>query len=118
MIIIHMGKVYNKVANFLCSFTANKYMHFIVCMILVQLISLFIPVLYAMLIVFILGLCKEIFDNNCFKDSEYFSCFVAEKLFTFEPKQRTKALNFHHFYAPVDDLYWSIFGFIFANVCE
>ena len=64
MIIIHMGKVYNKVANFLCSFTANKYMHFIVCMILVQLISLFIPVLYAMLIVFILGLCKEIFDNK------------------------------------------------------
>ena len=59
-----MKKIYNKIANFLCSFTSDKYVHFIVCMILVQLISLFIPVLYAMLIVFILGLCKEIFDSK------------------------------------------------------
>lgn len=59
-----MKKIYNKIANFLCSFTSDKYIHFIVCMILVQLISLFIPVLYAMLIVFILGLCKEIFDSK------------------------------------------------------
>ena len=59
-----MKKIYNKIANFLCSFTSDKYVHFIVCMILVQLISLFISVLYAMLIVFILGLCKEIFDSK------------------------------------------------------
>ena len=59
-----MKKIYNKIANFLCSFTSYKYVHFIVCIILVQLISLFIPVLYAMLIVFILGLCKEIFDSK------------------------------------------------------
>lgn len=59
-----MKKLYNKIANFLCSFTSDKYVHFIVCMILVQLISLFIPVLYAMLIVFIIGLCKEIFDSK------------------------------------------------------
>ena len=30
-----MKKVYNKIANFLCSFDADKYMHFIVCMIAV-----------------------------------------------------------------------------------
>lgn len=59
-----MKKIYNKIANFLCSFTSDKYIHFIVCMILVQLISLFIPVLYAMLIIFILGLGKEIFDSK------------------------------------------------------
>lgn len=59
-----MKKLYNKIANFLCSFTSDKYVHFIVCMILVQLIALFIPVLYAMLIVFILGLGKEIFDSK------------------------------------------------------
>lgn len=59
-----MKKLYNKIANFLCSFTSDKYVHFIVCMILVQLIALFIPVLYAMLIVFILGLSKEIFDSK------------------------------------------------------
>lgn len=59
-----MKKLYNKIASFLCSFTSDKYVHFIVCMILVQLIALFIPVLYAMLIVFILGLCKEIFDSK------------------------------------------------------
>ena len=59
-----MKKIYNKIANFLCSFTSDRYVHFIVCMILVQLISLFIPILYAMLIVFILGLCKEIFDSK------------------------------------------------------
>ena len=59
-----MKKLYNKIANFLCSFTADKYMHFIVCMILVQLIALFVPVLYAMLIVFIFGLGKEIFDSK------------------------------------------------------
>lgn len=59
-----MKKIYNKIANFLCSFTSDKYVHFIVCMILVQLIALFIPVLYAMLIVFILGLGKEIFDSK------------------------------------------------------
>ena len=59
-----MKKIYNKIANFLCSFTSDRYVHFIVCMILVQLISLFIPVLYAMLIVFLIGLLKEIFDSK------------------------------------------------------
>ena len=59
-----MKKIYNKIANFLCSFTSDKYVHFIVCMILVQLIALFIPFYYAMLIVFILGLGKEIFDSK------------------------------------------------------
>ena len=59
-----MKKLYNKIANFLCSFTSDKYIHFIVCMVLVQLISLLVPVLYAMLIVFILGLGKEIFDSK------------------------------------------------------
>lgn len=59
-----MKNIYNKIANFICSFTSDRYVHFIVCMILVQLISLFIPILYAMLIVFILGLCKEIFDSK------------------------------------------------------
>ena len=59
-----MKKLYNKIANFLCSFTSDKYVHFIVCMILVQLIALFIPFYYAMLIVFILGLSKEIFDSK------------------------------------------------------
>ena len=59
-----MKKLYNKIANFLCSFTSDKYVHFIVCIILVQLIALFIPFYYAMLIVFILGLCKEIFDSK------------------------------------------------------
>ena len=59
-----MKKIYNKIANFLCSFTSDKYVHFIVCIILVQLIALFIPFYYAMLIVFILGLGKEIFDSK------------------------------------------------------
>ena len=59
-----MKKIYNKIANFLCSFTSDKYIHFIICMILVQLIALFIPFYYAMLIVFILGLGKEIFDSK------------------------------------------------------
>lgn len=59
-----MKKLYDKIANFLCSFTSDKYVHFIVCMILVQLVALLIPVLYAMLIVFILGLSKEIFDSK------------------------------------------------------
>lgn len=72
-----MKKIYNKIANFLCSFTSDKYVHFIVCMILVQLITLFIPFYYAMLIVFILGLGKEIFDstqqNNTFSFKDLFS---------------------------------------------
>ena len=59
-----MKNIYNKIANFLCLFTSDKYVHFIVCMILVQLISLFILFYYAMLIVFLLGLCKEIFDSK------------------------------------------------------
>ena len=59
-----MKKIYNKIANFLCSFTSDKYVHFIVCIILVQLIALFISFYYAMLIVFILGLGKEIFDSK------------------------------------------------------
>ena len=59
-----MKKIYNKIANFLCSFTSDRYVHFIVCMILVQLISLFIPFYYAMLIVFLIGLLKEIFDSK------------------------------------------------------
>ena len=72
-----MKKLYNKIANFLCSFTSDKYMHFIVCMILVQLIALFIPVLYAMLIVFLIGLLKEIYDSkqqdNTFSFKDLFS---------------------------------------------
>ena len=65
-----MKKLYNKIANFLCSFTSDKYVHFIVCMILVQLIALFIPFYCAMLIVFILGLSKEIFDSKQ-KDNKF-----------------------------------------------
>ena len=65
-----MKKIYNKIANFLCSFTSDKYIHFIICMILVQLIALFIPFYYAMLIVFILGLGKEIFDSKQ-KDNKF-----------------------------------------------
>lgn len=59
-----MKKIYNKIADFICSFSADKYVHFIVCMILVQLISLLIPFYYAMIIVFILGLSKEIYDSK------------------------------------------------------
>ena len=75
-----MKKIYNKIANFLCSFTSDKYVHFIVCMILVQLISLFIPVLYAMLIVFILGLCKEIFDSKQKDDKFDIKDLLADNL--------------------------------------
>lgn len=59
-----MKKLYNKIANFICSFSTDKYVHFIVCMILVQLISLLIPFYYAMIIVFILGLFKEFYDST------------------------------------------------------
>ena len=75
-----MKKLYNKIANFLCSFTADKYMHFIVCMILVQLIALFVPVLYAMLIVFILGLGKEIFDSKQQDDTFSFKDLFSDIL--------------------------------------
>ena len=75
-----MKKLYNKIANFLCSFTADKYMHFIVCMILVQLIALFVPVLYAMLIVFILGLSKEIFDSKQQDDTFSFKDLFSDIL--------------------------------------
>ena len=75
-----MKKLYNKIANFLCSFTSDKYVHFIVCMILVQLIALFIPILYAMLIVFILGLGKEIFDNKQQDDTFSFKDLFSDIL--------------------------------------
>lgn len=75
-----MKKLYNKIANFLCSFTSDKYVHFIVCMILVQLIALFIPVLYAMLIVFILGLGKEIFDSKQQDDTFSFKDLFSDIL--------------------------------------
>ena len=72
-----MKKIYNKIANFLCSFTSDKYVHFIVCMILVQLISLLIPFYYAMMVVFILGLFKEFYDStqkdNTFSFKDLFS---------------------------------------------
>ena len=59
-----MKKLYNKIADFICSFTSDRYVHFIVCMILVQLISLLIPFYYAMMIVFLIGLFKEIYDSK------------------------------------------------------
>ena len=65
-----MKKIYNKISNFLCSFTSDRYVHFIVCMILVQLVSLLIPFYYVMLIVFILGLSKEIYDSKQ-KDNKF-----------------------------------------------
>ena len=75
-----MEKMYNKVANFLCSFTADKYIHFIVCIILVQLISLLVPVLYSMLIVFIIGLGKEIFDSKQQDDTFSFKDLFSDIL--------------------------------------
>ena len=75
-----MKKLYNKIANFLCSFTSDKYIHFIVCMILVQLIALFIPFYYAMLIVFILGLGKEIFDSTQQDDTFSFKDLFSDIL--------------------------------------
>ena len=75
-----MKKLYNKIANFLCSFTSDKYVHFIVCMILVQLIALFIPILYAMLMVFILGLSKEIFDSKQQDDTFSFKDLFSDIL--------------------------------------
>ena len=75
-----MKKIYNKIANFLCSFTSDKYVHFIVCMILVQLIALFIPFYYAMLIVFILGLGKEIFDSTQQDDTFSFKDLFSDIL--------------------------------------
>lgn len=59
-----MKKIYNKITDCLCSFSVDRYVHFIVCMILVQLISLLIPFYYAMIVAFILGLSKEIYDSN------------------------------------------------------
>ena len=75
-----MKKLYNKIANFLCSFTSDKYVHFIVCMILVQLIALFIPILYAMLMLFILGLSKEIFDSKQQDDTFSFKDLFSDIL--------------------------------------
>ncbi len=75
-----MKKIYNKIANFLCSFTSDKYVHFIVCMILVQLIALFIPFYYAMIIVFILGLGKEIFDSTQQDDTFSFKDLFSDIL--------------------------------------
>ena len=75
-----MKKIYNKIANFLCSFTSDKYVHFIVCIILVQLIALFIPFYYAMLIVFILGLGKEIFDSKQQDDTFSFKDLFSDIL--------------------------------------
>ena len=75
-----MKKLYNKIANFLCSFTSDKYVHVIVCMILVQLIALFIPILYAMLMVFILGLSKEIFDSKQQDDTFSFKDLFSDIL--------------------------------------
>lgn len=75
-----MKKLYDKIANFLCSFTSDKYVHFIVCMILVQLIALFIPFYYAMLIVFILGLGKEIFDSKQQDDTFSFKDLFSDIL--------------------------------------
>ena len=75
-----MKKIYNKIANFLCSFTSDRYVHFIVCIILVQLVSLLIPFYYAMLIVFILGLSKEIFDSKQQDDTFSFKDLFADIL--------------------------------------
>lgn len=75
-----MKKIYNKIANFLCSFDADKYMHFIVCMIAVQLISLLIPIIWSMLIVFILGLSKEIYDSKQKDDKFDIKDLLADSL--------------------------------------
>ena len=75
-----MKKIYNKIANFLCSFTSDRYVHFIVCMILVQLVSLLIPIIWSMLIVFILGLSKEIYDSRQKDDKFDIKDLLADSL--------------------------------------
>ena len=75
-----MKNIYNKIANFLCSFTSDRYVHFIVCIILVQLVSLLISFYYAMLIVFILGLSKEIYDSRQKDDKFDIKDLLADSL--------------------------------------
>lgn len=75
-----MKKIYNKIADFICSFTSDRYVHFIVCMILVQLISLLIPFYYAMMIVFLIGLFKEIYDSKQKDDKFDIKDFFADSL--------------------------------------
>lgn len=75
-----MKKIYNKIADFICSFSADKYVHFIVCMILVQLVSLLVPFYYAMIVAFILGLSKEIYDSNQKDDKFDIKDLLADSL--------------------------------------
>ena len=75
-----MKKICNKIANFMCSFISDRYVHFIVCMILVQLISLLIPFYYAMLIVFLIGLFKEIYDSKQKDDKFDIKDLLADSL--------------------------------------
>ena len=75
-----MKKIYNKIANFLCSVTSDRYLHFIVCIMLVELVSLLIPIIWSMLIVFILGLSKEIYDSKQIDDKFDIKDLLADSL--------------------------------------
>ena len=65
-----MKQLYLGIMNILCDISSDKYLHFIVCLILTQVlgkVSVNIPL--TILIVFGIGVLKELFDKFVMKES-------------------------------------------------
>ena len=65
-----MKQLYLGIMNILCDISSDKYLHFIVCLILTQVldkVSVDIPL--TILIVFGIGVLKELFDKFIMKES-------------------------------------------------
>ena len=74
-----MKQLYLGIKNVLCDISSDKYLHFIVCMILTQIIgkTTMNPAL-TMSIVFSIGVLKELFDKFIIKESFDFQDLEAD----------------------------------------
>lgn len=65
-----MKQIYLGIKNILCDIPSDKYLHFIVCMIMTQVLSKTIMTTeLSILVVFGIGVLKELFDKYIMKES-------------------------------------------------
>lgn len=64
-----MKQLYLGIKNILCDISSDKYLHFIVCMILTQVLGKVVDPTLTILIVFGIGVLKELFDKFIMKES-------------------------------------------------
>lgn len=64
-----MKQLYLGIKNILCDISSDKYLHFMVCMVLTQILcKLTISIILPLIVVLSIGILKELFDKFIMKE--------------------------------------------------